>query len=200
MRYHVPSTLKPFVGWQFTYFRVCVVDSTEQGKGKARQQQCPDSSYRSWLSAVFSVQRNCENGQHGTNDKQQQPRHLPARSLVSTLWKARFCEPGRFLKQPHPDLAVPSAENVIPSNALVPGSRVLTSPYATGPIKGGKKQQLARHVSIVSAPSGTTDIELQNLITGHPLYPGPSAHIHPGAEYSPLISSVLSSPSLRGPV
>ena len=104
------------------------------GIGKPiKQQQSPLSAYWSSLSAVFVVQQTGENGQENGSGWQKQPRHLPARSLVSTLWKARFCDVRRFLKQPHPCLAVPSAENVtvlniVPSNALVPGLRVRTPP------------------------------------------------------------------------
>mmetsp|Transcript_16965 Transcript_16965/g.49746 ORF Transcript_16965/g.49746 Transcript_16965/m.49746 type:complete len:215 (+) Transcript_16965:111-755(+) len=190
------SSAKPFVGWPFTYTRVCV---PEMGIGKHRKQQRPDSSYWSSLSAVFVVQKTGENGQEYTSGWQKQPRQLPARSLASTFWKVRFCEVRRFLKLPHPCVAraVPSAENVTillgcgSRNVLVPGLRVWTPPATIGPIKGGQNRQHVRHVSIISGPSGTTVIELH--IHGQP------AHIQ-AAEYSPLISSVLSSPSLRGPV
>jgi len=47
------------------------------------------------------------------------------------------------------------------------------------------------NVSIMSGPSGTTVIEGQIV--------GAGVQEH-AAEYLPLISSVLSSPSLRGPV
>ena len=78
-----------------TYLRVCI---SETGHGKHSQQQVPFSAYWSSLSALFVVQKTGESGQHGTNGMQRQPHHFPARSLVSTFWKARFCEPGRFLK------------------------------------------------------------------------------------------------------
>ena len=129
------------------------------------------------LVLVERLLRSAEKGRkrpNGTNGKQQQPRHLPARSLVSTFWKARFCDVWAFFVATA-SLAVPSAENVIKSlfgsgccglrNALVPGLRVRTAPSAIGPIKGGKNTQPVRHVSIVSAPSGTTVIELQIIGT-----------------------------------
>ena len=49
----------------------------------------------SWSIVYFLIHG--ENGKYSTLGMQQQPRHLPARSLVSTFWKARFCEVWRFL-------------------------------------------------------------------------------------------------------
>ena len=112
---------------------------------------------------------------------QQQLHHLPARSRVSTFWKVRFCEPGRFLKLPHPSLAVPSAENVTilfgswlcgARNAFVPGSRGRTPPVASGQ---RRKKQHVLHVSIMSGPCGTTVIDLQIRCQILP-------STHPGAE------------------